>query len=512
VEISELRYRRLFEGARDGVLILDVDTLRIVDANPYIGELLGYARDELLGKELWEIGLFRDEAASRQLARELQANGYVRYDDLPFKSKDGQPREVEVVSNVYQEGDHEVIQCNIRDISERKLVEVQRDRLARAEKLRLIGAMARGVAHDLNQWLGLISGYSDLALIAAAESAQDQPRLREILETMGRAATDAGMTVARLMTFARSEAEGPAEDVPLPELLARVGHLTAPRWRNAAQVEGREVALDVDAEPDAVIVGWPASLREALVNHVFNAIDALPEGGTIRLGAHRRGDEVVVEVRDSGTGMSAEVQARVFEPLFTTKGLHGTGLGLAQVLAAVELHGGRISIDSALGQGTTVRLAFPAARRPRRSTGRDAVGLTILTVDDEPALAELIASLLRVDGHAVVAVNSGAAALDRLGTESFDLVITDMGMPGMDGWELTDQVRSRYPTVPIIIASGWGSQITPDEARERGIRAVVPKPYRLRDLRSAIAALDRAHGTPESPLDHPGPNVGALVQ
>jgi CheY-like chemotaxis protein len=295
--------------------------------------------------------------------------------------------------------------------------------------------------------------------------------------------------------LARGRADGPPEDVPLPALLARVGHLTAPRWRDAAQVEGREIALTIEAEPDAVISGWPACVREGLVNLVFNAIDALPEGGTIRLRALRQGEAVVVEVQDSGVGMSPEVRARIFEPLFTTKGPRGTGLGLVQVLDMAARHGARLAVDSAPGRGTTFRLAFPVPAAPA-VVARPAGALSILVVDDEPPLADLLARMLRLDGHAVTVVHSGIAALDHLGTAAVDVVFSDMHMPGMTGWELTGQVHARHPTIPIVIASGWGSQITPDEARERGIHAVVPKPYRRADIQDAIAVLGRAQGAP----------------
>lgn len=502
IEGSERRYRRLFEAARDGILILDVETRTIVDANPYIQELLGYSHEELLGKELWEIGLLRDQAASQHAYRELDAHGTIRYEDLPLLSKAGERREVEFISNMYHEGAALVIQCNIRDISERKQAEAaQHQRWVQTERLRLLGEMARGVAHDLNQSLALIAGHSDLALAVLAECPFDPGQHRDALELIAQAATDGGQIVARLLTFARGEPDGPPEEIALPALLAQVGQLTAPRWRDAAQADGRSIALRVDAEVDAVIVGWPTRLREALVNLVFNAVDAMPDGGTIRLAAQRHGQATVVEVADSGSGMPPEVQAQIFAPSFTTKGMHGSGLGLAQVLVTVEQHGGHITVDSAPGRGTTFRLSFPpaptggaqdAARRARGA----ARPLRILAVDDEPALASLIARLLALLGHAVVAVHSGEEALVRLGTDAFDLVISDMSMPIMNGWNLTDQVHARYPTLPVIIASGWGSQISPEEMRTRGIQAVVPKPYRLADLQNALATLDVPHQTP----------------
>ncbi|MBA2447695.1 MAG: response regulator [Chloroflexi bacterium] len=494
--VPGLRYRRLFEAVRDGILILDITSKQIVDANPYIRELLGYTLDEILGKEIWEIGLLKDQAASQRAYAELEAHGFIRYEDLPLESKDGERREVEFVSNVYDEGEHGVIQCNIRDITERKLAEARRDqRLVQTEKLRLLGELARGVAHNLNQSLGLISGYSDVALAALTGPTVDREALRSSLEIMAQAATDGGQTVGRLLTFARGHPDGPPEEISLAGLLSQVGQLTAPRWRDDPQQEGCSITLRVEVEVDTVIWGWPASIREALVNLVFNAVDALPRGGAIRLGACRQGQEVVVEVADTGIGIPPEVQSRIFEPLFTTKGVYGTGLGLTQVRSMVEHHGGRVSVDSTPGQGSTFRLAFPPMARGTGQNGSRhdrprARGLRIIVVDDEPALATLIARMLGLDGHSVVSVHSGTAALDRLGMESFDLMISDMGMPGMNGWELISHVRARFPSIPIILASGWGSQVTAEEARTRGVHAVMAKPYRIVDLQRAIATLD----------------------
>jgi CheY-like chemotaxis protein len=250
------------------------------------------------------------------------------------------------------------------------------------------------------------------------------------------AAMDGGKTVRRLLTFTRGQPDDEPELVDLGELLREVAELTAPRWRDAAQADGRPISLFVEAEGGLLIRGSPAGVREALTNLLFNAVDALPAGGTVLLGGRRVGDQIVVEVVDSGVGMPPEVQARIFEPFFSTKGERGTGLGLSQVFGIAEQHRAEVSVDSAPGQGATFRLTFPAAPRevlsarvlpvsPAGSSGRH---LRILAVDDEPAMGSMIRRILRPDGHTVVTARSGEQALERLAAESFDVLISDVGM------------------------------------------------------------------------------------
>jgi signal transduction histidine kinase/ActR/RegA family two-component response regulator len=371
--------------------------------------------------------------------------------------------------------------------------------LAQTEKLRALGQMASGVAHDLNQSLALIAGYCDLALARLDGPPADAAALRETLGIVAQAAMNGGKTVNGLLTFARSHPEGDPEPIDLRGLLDEVARLTSPRWRDAAQAEGRPIGLEVEAAGGLTLLGWPASLKAAFTNLVLNAVDALPAGGTIRLEASRRGHEVVLEVSDTGVGMAAEVQARVFEPFFSTKGATGTGLGLAMVFGVVEQHGGRIALSSTPGEGTTFRLAFPAAAAspstPRESVVEDAhvpaegecPGLRVLVVDDEPQLTRVAALILGREGHDVTTAASGEAALERVREERFDVLVSDVSMgAGMNGWELARRVRQRCPGMRIVLATGYGAAIDPAEAARRGVDAVVAKPYRARTLGEAL--------------------------
>jgi CheY-like chemotaxis protein len=209
----------------------------------------------------------------------------------------------------------------------------------------------------------------------------------------------------------------------------------------------------------------------------------------------------IVEIVDSGVGMSAEVQARVFEPFFTTKGEAGTGLGLAMVFGIVEQHGGHIDVRSAPGEGTTFRISFPLVNasteaEPSRTPHAQSEPLRllrILAVDDEPMMTKAVVRMLKPSGHLVSVAGSGEEALEILAEQTFDVVVSDMGMgAGMNGWDLADAVKSRWPGVRFLLATGWGATLDPGEARARGVEAVLAKPYHPAELLQALSRTEAA--------------------
>jgi PAS domain S-box-containing protein len=382
-----------------------------------------------------------------------------------------------------------------RDITHRKEAEAARHAHAQGERLRALGEMASGIAHDLNQSLALITGYSDMARQELNLDTPDLHRVRDMVEITGRAALEGGQAMRGLLTFVRSqELMAEAARVDLSELLHDVARLTAPRWRDAPQAEGRPIALAVDVGPGCAIDGSAAALREATTNLIFNAVDALPHGGSIRLSARHHHDRVVVEVCDSGTGIAREVQARIFDPFFTTKGEYGTGLGLPQVLSIVERHGGTIDVDSEPGRGTTFTLTFAASARAAAegahepgegaSTSTPRSSIRILVVEDEDQLARMACLVLTQRGHRASIAASGEEAIGALEAERFDLVISDLGLgPGKNGWDLAEAVRQHWPSTRFVLVTGWGAAIDLAEARGRGVDRVIAKPYRIADLR-----------------------------
>lgn len=358
-----------------------------------------------------------------------------------------------------------------------------------ADKFSALGRLAGGVAHDLNQSLTLIAGHAE---IAAGELGVD-PELTAHLDVIVRAAMDGAETVDRLLRFARSDADAPSEAVDLAQVVGQVAELTAPHWRDAAQREGRPIGLRVVADGRVTIQGRAAALREMLVNMVLNAVDALPRGGAIELRTRVEADRAVVEVADTGVGMTPDVQRRVFEPFFTTKGERGTGLGLAQVFGIAEAHGATVTVNSTPGAGTTFRVDFPALATglaaPTSPQPRPTGSRRVLVVDDEPRLAAVVARVLTDAGHAVAVVASAADALRWLDGNEADVVVTDLGLgDGPNGLQLAQDMRARRPALRIVLLTGWSASLDPEDVRGMGIAAVLGKPFRPDELVRAIGA------------------------
>jgi CheY-like chemotaxis protein len=250
-------------------------------------------------------------------------------------------------------------------------------------------------------------------------------------------------------------------------------------------------------QPLAAILGHESEIRDALTNLIFNAVDAMPEGGTLTVRTRSSTETVQLEVVDSGVGMDEETRRRCLEPFFTTKGERGTGLGLAMVYGTVQRHSAELEVDSALHQGTTFRITFPAAQAAAASAqeiARDVVlrPLSILIVDDDPLVLESLRATLESDGHKVTAADGGQAGLDSLAElqqrgERFDVVITDLGMPHIDGRRVASAVKAASPSTPVVLLTGWGQRLVDEGDIPAHVDHVLNKPPKLRDLRAALS-------------------------
>ncbi|HEY3059001.1 MAG TPA: ATP-binding protein [Chloroflexota bacterium] len=472
----------------------------VVYVNPAFERLTGYAAAEVMGRRLDVLaGPDPDPETRRQigLAHREQRDALVSTTNY---RKDGSSFACELALAPVRDTDGHVTHFVwlLNDITERKRAEAQAETLARTEKLRALGQMASGIAHDLNQSLMLIASYGDLAKRALDEETPNRDEMREMFTVIGQAALDGGQTLKRLLQFTRAPMNDTATALDLTLLAREVAQLTAPRWRDAAQAEGRPIKLDVETNGHPIVLGSAAALRDAIMNLLLNATDALPQGGTIKLRVFQADQNAVLEVVDDGVGMAPDVQSRVFEPFFTTKADKGTGLGLASVFGLVERLGGQIGVDSVLGRGTTFRLSFPlqlampaavSEVRPPVEPGSEPRQLRILAVDDEPALTKAVVRLLRPRGHVVMTASCGEEALERLAQSPFDVVLSDVGMgEGMNGWELAARVREMWPDTRVVLATGWGAAIDPEDARAKGITAVLAKPYSCEELDQILAA------------------------
>jgi signal transduction histidine kinase/ActR/RegA family two-component response regulator len=372
------------------------------------------------------------------------------------------------------------------------------------ERLRALGEMASGIAHDINNAISPITLYTENLL-------EREPNLsargREQLQTIAMAIDDVAATVARMREFYRQrEAQATLQPVQLNDIVRNVVEMTRARWHDMPQQRGAVVTLDVDLArglPD--VLGSEPELREALINLVFNAVDAMPTGGTLTLRTRRPvadGRPVLLEVTDTGVGMDEPTRRRCLEPFFTTKGERGTGLGLAMVYGVVQRHGADIEIESAVGQGTTIRIVLASvsgAGQPRAASlapPAPAALLHVLLVDDDPIMLKTLSETLGQDGHTVTVASGGQAGIDavhaaRSAGHTFDVVVTDLGMPYVDGRRVAAAVKESNPATPVIMLTGWGQRLAADGEMPAHVDQMLSKPPKMQALRAALAQVTR---------------------
>jgi signal transduction histidine kinase/ActR/RegA family two-component response regulator len=371
------------------------------------------------------------------------------------------------------------------------------DTILQQERLRALGQMASGIAHDINNAISPVTLYTDALL---ATETQMSAQGREQLRIIRRAVDDVGQTVARMREFYRQR-ERAHDLVPLElnPLINQVLALTSARWRDLPQERG--VVIDVRTELASGlprILGAESDIRDALTNLIFNAVDAMPDGGTLTLRTRQAAQLIELELCDTGAGMDEETRKRCIEPFFTTKGERGTGMGLAMVYGMVQRHDAQIAIESAPGAGTTVRLQFNAAPSaavaPKKAALRPHRPLNLLVIDDDPLVAQSLLHVLNHEGHAVTTADGGQAGIDAFAAANeqarpFDVVMTDLGMPYVDGRAVAAAIKSISPRTPILLLTGWGQRLSTEQTVPENVDRLLSKPPKLAELSSALAEL-----------------------
>jgi PAS domain S-box-containing protein len=523
---SEIRYRRLFEAARDGILILNAATLKITDVNPFMTELLGYSRDEFLGKELWEIGLFSDKAASQDAFRELQLKGYLRFEDLPLQTTEGHLRDVEFVSNVYEEDGKQVIQCNIRDITDRKRGEEERRLLLEsAQSAQAEADIANDIkdeflatlSHELRTPLTSILGWAELLTTGNLDAVASK-RAVEIIGRNARAQReliDDLLDISRIITGKLRLDVRPVELAPMIE-----GVVDGLR----AAADARSIHLQTVFESRiSATSGDPDRLQQIIWNLLTNAIKFTPKGGHVQVRLERIASHVEITVSDTGQGIDPNLLPHVFERFrqsdsSSTRRHGGLGLGLSIVRQLVELHGGTVTAESpGAGKGTTFKVILPlmsvhhelsiaeTTRPPIESiplTDPQPLlnDLRVLVVDDEPDARELVAVVLKQRGAEVVAVESASEALEEMVQQRFDVLVSDIGMPLMDGYALIEKVRQlpaeRGGKIPAAALTAYAGVEDRMHALSAGYQMHIPKPVEPAELTTVVASLAERYTKP----------------
>jgi PAS domain S-box-containing protein len=532
VRASELRYRRLFETAQDGILVLDGDSGQVMDANPFMKDLLGYSQEEFLGRKLWEIGPFKGSTASKMAFAELQHTDRVRYTGMQLEAKDGRRVEVEFVSNAYHVDHKRFIQCNIRDLAERKLAAeqisslhaeleqgcVERERLEaqfiEVQKMEVIGQLAAGVAHDFNNILGVIIGYCELIMLALPPESPLMKHTEEIHLASDRAS---GLT-RQLLVFSRKQTVQP----------------TVLDLNNEVRAMDKMLLRLIDENIEMKIVSGNKTghiradsgyIGQVLMNLVVNARDAMPDGGKLTIATNNvsldqsytdrhpgstPGNYVMLSVSDTGTGITDADKERIFEAFFTTKPKgKGTGLGLSTCHTIVQQSAGHIDVYSEVGQGTTFKVYFPQVDQPVDTVVASSLPAslprgseTLLVVEDDLSLRHLARGVLQAQGYDVRTASNGQEALRLTELHTgppISLVITDVIMPKMGGKDMANGLKISNPNLKILFTSGYTDDaISNHGVLEPGVEFLA-KPYTPGVLACKVREmLDQAGAEPSA--------------
>src|SRR5438105_45619 len=365
-------------------------------------------------------------------------------------------------------------------IAEQKRI---REQFSQIEKMSALGELASGVAHEFNNTLAGILGRAQLLL-----ETKDPVKTENGLNIIVKTAKDGAKTVKRIQDFARQRRDHDFQLVDVRQLLLDAGEITRPRWKNRAEAANIHINLDLECDCGALIMGDESELREVFVNLVFNAVDAMPRGGVLTLAAKEIAGIVEISVRDTGTGMTEETRLRIFDPFFTTKDKLGMGLGLAVSYGIIRRHEATVDVESQIGVGTTFRIRLPipmcgATTNAANSlfsagTGRVKSSQTrILVVDDEEYVRDLLRDILEKEGCEAIVAEGGRQALSLFDNGNFDAVFTDVGMPDMNGWELSRALRQRDSKIPVAIITGWGEAVGSHERQAAQVDWVVTKPF-----------------------------------
>ena len=502
LQLSEERYRLLFEGSPMSILLFDPRTLRILDANGAAVSLYGYERDELRGMTLTALKTHEDEELHRGVA-EINATGARLWRGIKkHRRKDGAVIDVEMVSHTVIVDGRPAVMSLGSDVTDRRRLEQQ---LRQAQKMEAIGSLAGGIAHDFNNILAVIVANADFL---RTELGEGHPLLGDVDDIESAARRGAALT-RQMLTFSRQQPVAPR----VLSLNVHVSDLS----KMLARILGEDVHIRTNLDQHlGLIEADPGQVDQVLLNLVINSRDAMPRGGNLvvetanvdlapgeatMLGV-QPGAFVRLTVRDNGVGMTPAVRERIFEPFFTTKDVgKGTGLGLATVFGIVARGGGAIAVDSEPDHGTTFRIYFPRVDAGRETAASDRPSSahprgveTILLVEDEAHVRRAVRRLLEARGYAVLEVDGAASALEVLEHQgdSVHLVLTDLVMPDMDGRTLADRLRAERPDIRVVFMSGYTDHPALKGATLGPTEAFLQKPFTPDEMVSAVRrALSR---------------------
>jgi len=510
-----------FENSLDAIIISDNNGY-LTRINKSFLKMIGVKEDEIIGKHLAELSPLEEgnhestTGESLQIGREYLDNALVfaaklleegkiaNYESYNRSDKKVVPVESNMSLLYNEKGEQLGAIGIIRDITERKKMEKQ---LFQSEKLRSLGELAGGVAHDFNNVLAAILGRAQLLKMCIKTTQEKEERRKSViemkrgLEIIEQAALDGAETVRRIQEFSRKrEDDKYFRKVDLNEIIEHALEFTQSRWKDDAESKGIKIRIVKELSPLSPTAGCASELREVFTNLINNALDAMPQGGQIKIKTFKENSHISIEVEDTGTGIPESIRNRIFDPFFTTKGVQSTGLGMSVSYGIINRHKGTVKVDGVEGEGTTFTIKLPIIKdigkeegvKPMPDKKRKA---SILVIEDEEEVRNLLSDILIKGGHDVEIAIDGSKGVEMFKEKKFDLVFTDLGMPGMSGWQVAEKIKSIKGGIPVAMITGWGITLEEPQRRESGVDLIIKKPFHvdqvLRLVQEGMALNDR---------------------
>ncbi len=483
---SEEKYRTILESIQEGYFEDDLSG-NLTFFNDVLCRDLGYAREELTGMNYRRRVDEKDARKVGQAYRELyRTEEPIKALEAGFVRKDGTKLIAEFSASLIRNSEGRPIgfRSISRDITDKKRIEEQ---LFQAEKLRAVGEMASGVAHDFNNALAAILGNTQLLLYTV----QDE-ELKETLKIIEKVAKDSSQTVRRLQEFTRKRIPQELFKIDVNAIVKDSIEITKPKWKDEAQSRGIHIEMVSNLEDIPLASGSTSELREVITNMIFNAIEAMHDGGKIQIRTFREGKDVVIQISDTGVGIAEETKERIFEPFFTTKPFTNTGLGLSMSYGIVKRFGGEIEVESKVGQGTAFTITLPIGQDEKEEAvdsqpikkGRRA---RILVIDDDEFVRSVLSRTLAQADHQVTLAEDGRKGVQLFKEGEFDVVLTDLGMPGVSGWEVCRMIKEINPHTPVGMVTGWGDEKNRSKMEECGLDFFISKPFDFAQILNVVA-------------------------
>ena len=361
------------------------------------------------------------------------------------------------------------------------------EKLVEAEKLWALGLMTSGVAHDFNNMLAIITGNIDLI-----EVEEDKDKILKKVQIIKKTAMDSAKLIKRLQKYAKTRDEKLLlQAIKFNDLVREAIEMSTPVWKDGPDAKGISIEIiDTFTEEELIILGNDTDLREAIINLIFNSVDAMPQGGKIHLATYTKNESIYLDLSDNGIGMTEETKSRIFDPFFTTKGINHSGLGMSMLYGTIKRHNGSIDIKTTPGKGTTFTIVLPMGkeciekRAEESSPAIKAEKVNILIIDDLPEVSVVLSEILSNEGHQICSFNSGTRGIEAFKKGDYGILITDLGMPGASGWEVINTARQIKPDVIIGVVTGW--DISEKEIKQKGVDFLINKPFELNEIVQAV--------------------------